>query len=250
MARHVTSAGSDFLGVAAAPLTGVPLTLSCWFNPDNVTGNHTLLGLFDDTSQADAFYISASGASTNDPLHAITVAANNFSFSLVNGFVAGSWQHAGGVFGATTSRIAYLNGVAGTPETTLRTPVGVDNTWIGKFQGTSTVYSDVSVAEAAVWDVALTAAEMAILAKGYSPLFVRPESLVGYWPLIGRLSPETSVVDSTYNLALNGSGITTVAHPRIIYPSRPWARAIAPAAVGGSASLRVRGSRMRMGVGT
>ena len=39
------------------------------------------------------------------------------------------------------------------------------------------------IAEAAIWNVALTDSEVQALASGVSPLRVRPESLQAYWPL-------------------------------------------------------------------
>ena len=76
---------------------------------------------------------------------------------------------------------------------------------------------DGDVAECAIWNVALTAAERAILAAGYSPLFVSPANLLLYAPLIGRYNPEIDLIG-----ALSGTLVNTpvnAAHPRIIYPS-------------------------------
>lgn len=36
----------------------------------------------------------------------------------------------------------------------------------------------------AIWDVALSDAEVALLSRGASPMLVRPEALVEYWPMI------------------------------------------------------------------
>ncbi len=75
-----------------------------------------------------------------------------------------------------------------------------------------------NLAEVGIWNVSLTAAELAILSKGYSPLFVGPSALVAYWPIVGRTSPEINLVGGG-----NGTltGTANAAHPRIIMPSRP-----------------------------
>jgi hypothetical protein len=57
------------------------------------------------------------------------------------------------------------------------------------------------VAEAAIWNVELTHDEMAILGTGMSPLAVRPGSLVGYWPVVGRTSPEIGVVGGSMTVS-------------------------------------------------
>ena len=55
------------------------------------------------------------------------------------------------------------------------------------------------------------------MAAGYSPLLIRPQSLVFYAPIIGRTSPEIDVVGG-YDMTLY-NGPTTVPHPRVIHPS-------------------------------
>ncbi len=83
--------------------------------------------------------------------------------------------------------IMYLNGVSKTV-TEAVTPSGsvvsdaANNLYIGS-RVTDREF-DGRIAEVAIWDVILTADEAAILSKGYSPLFVRPQNLVAYWPLI------------------------------------------------------------------
>ena len=77
-----------------------------------------------------------------------------------------------------------------------------------------------NIAEVALWSAALSDAEIASLAKGFSPLFIRPESLIDYWPLIGRFSPEIDVVGGM-NGTLN-SAPGAAAHPGILYPASPF----------------------------
>ena len=79
-------------------------------------------------------------------------------------------------------------------------------------------YTDSIIAEAAVWNVDLTDAEVAILAAGYSPLFVRPQFLVAYWSLFGDSSPEPDIIGG-YDMTLN-NGPTQATHPIIHYPVR------------------------------
>lgn len=81
---------------------------------------------------------------------------------------------------------------------------------------------DGTVAEVAAWtnyfygtDPALAAA---VLSKGYSPLFVAPSALFGYWPLLG----DNPLVDhGPFGLTLTANGSPAAAeHPRVIYPRR------------------------------
>lgn len=71
------------------------------------------------------------------------------------------------------------------------------------------------IAEVALWNRAVSNAEIAGLGGDkFSPAFF-PRSLVAYYPLIGRKSPETSLKGQT--AALTGAP-STQPHPRIIYP--------------------------------
>ena len=65
-------------------------------------------------------------------------------------------------------------------------------------------------AGAGIWNVALTAAEIASLAKGFSPRLIRPQSLAFYAPLIRE------TLDIRGGLTLTDSGSTVADHPRII----------------------------------
>lgn len=83
-----------------------------------------------------------------------------------------------------------------------------------------TNYFTGDLAEIAVWNTALTGAEAAALAKGFSPLFVRPSALVAYWPLIGRTDPEIDVWKNRLAGTLTNAP-AAADHPRVIYPAAP-----------------------------
>jgi len=136
------------------------------------------------------------------------------------------WNHVAAVFASSASRLAYLNGVAGTVNTTDVTPATTpDRTAIGvqiKSDGSRSNGATVEyLSEAAIWNVALTAAEILQLAAGYSPLFVRPESLIAYPGLIrGDSSGNEPDRVGGFTFVEQGTvGVQT--HPRVFYPSSP-----------------------------
>ena len=61
------------------------------------------------------------------------------------------------------------------------------------------------MAEVAIWNVALSDAEVAVLSGGLPHILMRPDALVRYWPLWGRHDPEIQLVGGTDSLTLNGS---------------------------------------------
>lgn len=70
---------------------------------------------------------------------------------------------------------------------------------------------DGMICEFAIWDRTLSAAEIGILADGFSPLFI-PSSLSLYTPLIRE------PIDLRGTGALTETDMAVLAHPRIIYP--------------------------------
>lgn len=82
---------------------------------------------------------------------------------------------------------------------------------IGNYGDTSTTW-DGRIAEWAVWDAILTAAEHAALGRGIDPRLIRPQSLVSYIPLYGAQSPEPDWKNAT---GATVSGAVAIAHPRL-----------------------------------
>lgn len=178
MARGTFSA-SNYFRTGTALITDVPLTMACWFYQTSAS-NDTLV--LHEANTTDIHRIRAGSGSTvtassfkDGPFVGGTSTTGTFSLNV--------WNHAAGVFASSSSRTAYLNGTAATTETT-NVPVptlvraGVGATYAGG--------SPLSgyLAAVGIWNVALDAAEIAALAKGFSPHLIRRASLVHHMPLI------------------------------------------------------------------
>jgi hypothetical protein len=66
------------------------------------------------------------------------------------------------------------------------------------------------IAEVGIWNVALTAAEIAPLAKGMTCDKIRPQNLVFYAPLVRDLIDQKGGLTIT-----NNNGATVATHPRV-----------------------------------
>jgi hypothetical protein len=132
---------------------------------------------------------------------------------------AGVWSHAAGTFNSSTSRFAFLNGVKSTENTT-SISFGAALTRTGLFHNARSsqdfVYEG-ELAFAGIWDVVLTDGEIMALAKGLSPLHVRPQSLKGYWPIYGNDSPEPDRGKNRYDMTISGT-LNKATNPRIYKP--------------------------------
>lgn len=211
-------------------LTAVPITMACWFNADDATKLQGLMCLSElGTSPAtgDFFGLDLRGDVAGDPVRATSYsgsAGGNDYASTSSGYSTGTWQHAAAVFATTTSRAAYLNGGSKGTDTASNTPSAgaLERTVIAARISTSSDYYHFNgrIAEAAIWNVALTDAEILLLSLGYSPMFVRPASLVAYWPLMGRTSPEQNMVG--VNVLTLQNAPTVASHPRVLRTASPF----------------------------
>jgi len=204
---------NDALRATSAPVTAAPLTIACWFNQTaSAAGLLVSIGVNGGGDRLQIF--------TNGPLSQAVAAGaiqgGTSGQSVLTGVpTAGEWNHAAGVFTSATSRTAYWNGAAGTPNTTSATPSGVNSVVIGaRYNTTLGAYFSGSIAEVAIWNAALTAEEIASLSKGFHPTLIRPASLQFYAPLI------RAAQDLRGGLSIGelGTGTTGSDHPRIIYP--------------------------------
>jgi hypothetical protein len=235
VARRFTAASSEFLTASGSPVTAYPLTLSAHFRANNHPGNgaeQCLMAV--DASGADALQqIVIRGTSGS----AIAIRArtrntgNAAAQSSTTTTADAAWHHAAGGFASATSRLAYLDGgAAGSNTTNIAFNAGINRVDIGveRYNAISPVnYLNNDLAEAAIWSTDLTATEIAILARGVSPLLVRPTALVFYAPILGRYSPEPDVRGG---LSLTVTGTTVADHGRVFYPRRAGLIAVPDAA--------------------
>lgn len=173
------------------------------------------------TRLRNAFSLVAAGGG-GSPVGAAAYSAE--ATDLVGAFSATGWhpriwQHFAGVFVSSSDRRAFLNGWDKGTDTTFQSPqpAGINSFAIGRANGsTPDAYVFGCIAEAALWDVDLEDAEIRKLASGLSPVHIRPNDIVGYWPMVMPRSPERDM-RRTNDLAVNGS-IESPYHP-IITPS-------------------------------
>ena len=237
MARDFTDTSSQFLNRDAdTPISAYPFSLSVRVNPKNTASTETLFCLGSDKSASGSGFVwmlmgnpSRARLQTKDDVGGIATdnsADNSLNQNAWN-IVSASWE------GATDRRL-YTNGTKTTYTASITLPTQIVYTAIGTKRIDSTPanfnFLDGRVGEAAIWNVTLGDAEHAILAAGFSPLFVRPQSLVRYYPIIGRTSPEIELMGG-FDLTVTGAVASE--HPPIILPARAAVVMIPAAAAGG-----------------
>jgi hypothetical protein len=217
MAREFTAASSQYLSApdsSTLDITG-QLTLACWAKSSgSYSSNRGLVSKYglDGNQRSYVIYIDALGfvgfaLSTNGLFQATNVLIGSTA-------IGTDWAHIAGVVTPNVRQEVFLNANSAAVKTSgvlAGIHSGTAPLWIGaQFSiGTSTVF-DGLIAEVGIWNAALTAAEVASLAKGMTCDKVRPQSLVFYAPLVREL------IDQKGGLVItNNNAATVAAHTRV-----------------------------------
>lgn len=187
MAQDFVAASTEYHQIDAAVVTAYPFTMACWVYADSVSAGRTALALGPQSSAAVGQRL---GLNSTSVFAQSEGTQGTFSGLSATAPTANTWHHIAGVWASSASRVAYLNGTGGTPETsTVTFSTSINRTVIGA-RLRSNVYSiamEGKLAECAIWNVALSDDEILSLSKNIRPLKVRPESLVMYVPLVRDL---------------------------------------------------------------
>lgn len=209
MAYSFASASSQYLSTASAPASVYPMTLAMWYRPSTVTDNSRILTVSASNGHRHQLVYNPQFNQTQAVTVGVSAQAAVGSFS----YAVNTWYHHAGVFASATDRSVWVNGTQGGTNTTSPGTVNAfDRVTIGAGGIPVGLYFSGNIAEVGVWNVALTAAEIASLADGIACDHIRPESLVFYAPLVRDL------IDKVGGLTITNNGTATVAdHPRIYY---------------------------------
>jgi hypothetical protein len=209
MARNFVSNNIDIssgLGLGTKPITLVAwaanssLTNSGIFSVGQNSGgvNNRVFVELDNIASSNLFSITQYISGTS-----------SFVRGATNNPFNGTWTHFAGVLVASGSSLVYVNGVQdGSNAISTSSITGMNHATIGAVvdaSGSPVNFFSGRIADVAAYNVALTATEIAALAKGARPYQIRPSGLVGYWPLDGLQSPEPDLSGNKNNGALTGT---------------------------------------------
>jgi hypothetical protein len=219
MSRSFDRPSEEYLEAEQSAFTGPPFTMACWFRPEDNVNSMILMSLADQDTDVNIFNLLASGNISGDPVRVQTRDSTGSVFAqTTSGYSLYGWYHACGVFASISNRRVFVNGGSKGVNNNTKQPTGIDRFAIGRVTDASPGgYFHGQIAEAAIWDTSLTDDEVAVLGAGYSPLFVRPQNLYWYWPLIRDNDYDvcSGKVLTPYNSP------TVAAHCPVIRPAAP-----------------------------
>lgn len=220
MAREFTGAGTVHGLSTSSAVSAAPLTMACRFNTDSTSATQCMFSLITAASGHCAS-VQLSAVSATQRAFGSVRDSGGFSHAVTsNSVTAGQWHNAVFRYVSSTSRLVCLDGdiVNQGGNGFSRSPDAYDAVEIGWFGPSSTSRFDGRLAECCLWSDVLDDEDVLAFNEGLSPLLIRPELLAGYWPLIGRFSPEIDLVGDA-PLVLTGSP-AQASHTRVIMPAR------------------------------
>ncbi len=242
MGRSNTGSSANYLSNTSAVVTVLPITIAGWFKATvdttiqcictvGASGGTYVALLFDGANGLGygAGKVIADPASSGHEAYSAGAITDTTT-----------WHHLAVVFTSTTSRTAYLDGTAGTTATsTVLAPSGWNITDGGIFPPTYSVLNG-AISDVAIWNTALTGAQITSLAGGAIPSSVASANLAAYWPLSGS-SPEPDSPANTYPWTVTGT-MPYVAGPLSSGPSFSTSPSSIPANHSGPITLTLTGT--------
>jgi len=201
-------------------LTAYPVTIAGWVWLDALPGSgafDTLFAITEDTAPTESYFIALNDSGIiNGGVGSGGTWADAFATS--NAASTGVWFHVAIVITNATTRRTILNGVwasSGTSTNSVNVPSGLALVNLARWVDGSE-YMDGRLAHWAVWNEALSQAQVEALAAGANPLSVGTP--VSYWPIGGSDSPEPDLVGA-FPLTLVGSPTQGASGPTVVGPN-------------------------------
>jgi len=189
---------------AVVPVNAAPFTISAWARKDLAAPRGIVVFIGDASTTDDRIHLQMEP--NNGPIRFLVKNTANIFAASVTNWVTGQWHHLCGVERAVDDRSVFLDGGGEGTDATSQTPVtgNIDRTTIGRRDNIESANAfGGDIAHVAIWDVALSDNEVGSLAAGVSPLKIRRDNLIAYWPLNGP-EPAVDIIGGLSLSAVNG----------------------------------------------
>lgn len=210
---------------AAVDISGTALTVAIWVKP-TAGGDAVAIAKTKASPEAYQYVLSTNPAGGGNWLASLRIhdynAGGSGEFVVgATGVAPGTWRHICGVKNGTGAGAlkVYLSGVEDGSQTSNQSIAATTGPLtIGHYGDFSVVPYYGSMAEACLWNIALTPGEIAALAAGFSPLLIQPANLKGYWPLWGEGSVDPDLSGGESHSTVQGSWAKSETHAPVPSP--------------------------------
>jgi hypothetical protein len=199
------------LSTASTPVSVAPLTLYAR-NLSTGLGSSRVIIVISDASNVQQWSLRFAGNSYPRAWqYEVTDSGGTTAVFGIGSVAQTTWYSAGFVEAASNSRYVFFEASKSSTNTVSRTPNATAGIAIaGALNGTQFAHHEGQIADAAIWDVALTDDEAISLARGFKPFRIRPQSLKFYAPLVRTLQDLRGALTIT-----NNNTATVADHPRV-----------------------------------
>jgi hypothetical protein len=223
VAYQLLNSSSQYFTIAAPNITVPPVTLSVWIKATSIIDKHSALFIWRDTIQTGLIlrYVAP-----NWELRYYVAGGNQFQTATGLSLAVGVWQHACVAITSTQARL-YLGANSFTNDVS-HSSVAIDAAGdVGRDPFAAGVTFDGSIAEPAIWNLALSDAECRTLSLGISPLALKDRlpNLVLHKDLLRDVNRGRGPTLTPAN------GPSVVAHPSIRNPQSRRRTSLAPARI-------------------
>jgi len=158
-----------------AVITGTPVTISAWVKTNDLNNERRIVTINDGGTSANVLSILIDSHTNKLQVQHYDTSGDG-AFSTV-AMSINTWHHVVGVFASDSSRIAYLDGVAGNPDTESQNAMtGLDTTDIGTlyWSGGRIQFWSGSIDSVRIYNRALSATEVKQLYRNHFGTFQQP----------------------------------------------------------------------------
>lgn len=206
------------------PSPSVPFSMACRFYTTDLAQTQVLLCIADSSVTNHYYIVLADMGYGGDPIQVRVCAGGGIGYARTGNGITGSgiWQTVVGRFSTPIARDAILNGDYANRASLVGFywPAGLDKFGVASRSTSSPGwYLGGAVAEVAIWNIVVSENDVNMYHRGYSPLFIRPNSLMAYWSM-HNLIP-VSRVEGNYTLPWTAPNPPAKEdHPPLLMPAR------------------------------
>ncbi|HYT44678.1 MAG TPA: LamG domain-containing protein [Methylomirabilota bacterium] len=220
MSRTFNGSSDHISCGSSTTLIAPALSVFCWINPTSLTNAFSAIfnRLASNSVNTNGDYFLHVKSNGKLALGAcLSTGTSTYDGTGGQTITTGSWYHIGFTSPNPSDHVTgYVNGILddfrnggnGNFATT-----SVQNFILGYNSYSAGLEFAGRIADVGVWSEGLTASEVASLAQGHRPFQVRPQALVGWWPLDGLSSPEPDLSVNVNNGVLTGTTLSLTGPP-------------------------------------
>jgi hypothetical protein len=179
-----------------------PFTVSSWGRPGEVGSNAQIMGNLNAAGDQTELQFKPSGSSGYQTRNG----GNSGSIGTAAVVTINTWNHFAATVTSANLRAVFLNGANKTGNVgNVPTPPATNTFGIGGNPANVTQFPWIGpIGHVAMWSVVLTDDEIFTLGQGVSPLRVRRDALIRYWPMNRLTGGEVDVVGGFAVPEVNG----------------------------------------------